>query len=594
MGKRASASRGAARFPAKENGSGASPFVSLRSPFAVLGVSRDASAAQVKQAYRRLCARYHPDIRARGNATENPPESSLNSLPSGDARIDEAAAFLEIQRAYHTLKNRYARAQWERAEQEREWEQERRRVSRVLEAGSDSVREASLLALPPARPFVELVMRTCAALLPMRAEAFTRPISRFWLVVGGCALAALLFWWSSSREESPKAVVRIHRESSPADGSPRKSEPPATPKGSIAATSAKGAAVPQTAIHATGDTGLAENGDQSVPRSPETMDDPRPGTLAGSLKEDSAIVAESAAHQPGDGPPARNVSVANLPELRETASRASALPSSEASSKTAEWRGRWVAVCIAHRGTDLYRGFLEIADQGSFRWMSLGSGAAGAIDQLAVNASSGGDVLLRSLPRNVEDEDGMERRSAQGAVSAVATLEHSASSGRWLRWHASLAGDEKRASGRRSSETAGGNQQVLVCPCPRWRLFVDDGDGAFEGLWVLPAGEKEAEGALAAEYAELRMTRKTDGLAGQFVGRYRVPVDSMPPEMRFGFVAPLTATGWHAWQNADGVLGKVLLAPIGRSRLAVLWKRGSIPSGRPGLSGGIAVLRRME
>ena len=131
MGKRASASRGAARFPAKENDSGASPFVSPRSPFAVLGVSRDASAAQVKQAYRRLCARYHPDIRARGNATEKHSESALNSLPSGDARIDAAAAFLVPQRAHHTLKNRYARAQWERAEQEREWEQERRRVSSV-------------------------------------------------------------------------------------------------------------------------------------------------------------------------------------------------------------------------------------------------------------------------------------------------------------------------------------------------------------------------------------------------------------------------------------------------------------------------------
>lgn len=590
MGKRASASRGAARLPAEENDRGESPFVSQRSPFAVLGVPRNASATQVKQAYRRLCTQYHPDVRTRGNFTENHPESALNSLPPGDARIDEVAAFLEIQRAYHTLKDRYARAQWERAEQERE--RERRRASQVLVGDPDSVQRAPLLPVPPVRPFVELVMRTRATLLPMGAAAFARPMARFWLVVGGCALVAFLFWMSSSREESLEAGARIHPESTSVHGPRRKSEPRAARKRSPAAASAMAKVAPPIAIHATGDTGLADIGDRAVPRSPSTLGDSQPGAVAGSLEEYAARSEESAAHHPGDGAPTANASAANRPESQETASRTSALPSPEVPSKMAEWRGRWVAICIANRGTDLYRGFLEIADRGRFRWMNLGAGATGRVDQLAVDASSGGDVLLRPLSGDLEA--GMGERSAWGAVRAVATLEHRTSSGRWLRWRADLASGEERASGRRSSEPAGENQQALVCPCPQWRLFADDGDAEFDGLWVLPAGEREAEGALAAEYAELRMTRKTDGIAGQFFGRYRVPVDSMPPEMRFGFVAPGTATGWHAWQNADGVSGKVLLAPIGRSRLAVLWKRGSIPSGRPGLSGGIAVLRRME
>jgi len=39
-------------------------------PYAVLGVSRDASTTQIQQAYRRLAKRYHPDLQQASKTTE--------------------------------------------------------------------------------------------------------------------------------------------------------------------------------------------------------------------------------------------------------------------------------------------------------------------------------------------------------------------------------------------------------------------------------------------------------------------------------------------------------------------------------------------
>jgi hypothetical protein len=63
-------------------------------PYAVLGVSRDATAAQIAQARRRLSRQYHPDV---------------NSAP------DAATRFEEVQRAFGLLSDPAARAVYDRA-----------------------------------------------------------------------------------------------------------------------------------------------------------------------------------------------------------------------------------------------------------------------------------------------------------------------------------------------------------------------------------------------------------------------------------------------------------------------------------------------
>jgi DnaJ domain len=62
-------------------------------PYAVLGVSRDATADQIAQARRRLSRQYHPDV---------------NGAPDAAARFDE------VQRAFHLLSDPAARAEHDR------------------------------------------------------------------------------------------------------------------------------------------------------------------------------------------------------------------------------------------------------------------------------------------------------------------------------------------------------------------------------------------------------------------------------------------------------------------------------------------------
>lgn len=267
-------------------------------------------------------------------------------------------------------------------------------------------------------------------------------------------------------------------------------------------------------------------------------------------------------------------------------------------SALSEWRGRWVATCIAERGTDLYRGSLTIDGQARFHWVNLSTGASGSVEPLEMDDSGSGGDTVRLLRRSSETSAGDWNRAEGDA--AVATLERRATSGRRMIWRAAEAGNARVEGTQRQGlpmqgmQSQGARNPALAGPCAQWRIFPEDGSGDLDGLWVLPPGENSAEGTLGSEYVELRMARKGDGFAGRFVGRYRVPAASMPPEMRFGFQVPSPAIGWHEWESDDGVAGKLLLAPIGRSRLAVVWKRDSIPSGGPRLSGGVAVLRRME
>jgi hypothetical protein len=85
-------------------------------PYAVLGVSRDASDDQIAQARRRLSREYHPDV---------------NPAPDAAARFDE------VQQAYHRLSA--ARPEYDRARDELG----RKRVVRDPGGGYGSATEAS-------------------------------------------------------------------------------------------------------------------------------------------------------------------------------------------------------------------------------------------------------------------------------------------------------------------------------------------------------------------------------------------------------------------------------------------------------------------
>lgn len=96
----------------------------VNDPYQILGVSRDASEDEIRQAYRRLAKKYHPDL--------NP----------GDAQA--AQKMNEINEAYDLLKNpqayRQQQAQQRAQQQARQAYQNGRRIRAII---TPSIRSAS-------------------------------------------------------------------------------------------------------------------------------------------------------------------------------------------------------------------------------------------------------------------------------------------------------------------------------------------------------------------------------------------------------------------------------------------------------------------
>ena len=94
-------------------------MTATRSPFDVLGVPHDATAAEVRRAYRRLALRYHPDRNAGDPVAQN--------------------AFLDVQQAYEALGRTDADAGFDAervaAQMQRAAEEAERRRSRAGEGG---------------------------------------------------------------------------------------------------------------------------------------------------------------------------------------------------------------------------------------------------------------------------------------------------------------------------------------------------------------------------------------------------------------------------------------------------------------------------
>ncbi len=89
----------------------------MRDPYTVLGISRDASADDVKKAYRGLAKQYHPDL--------NP----------GDSLVEQR--FKEISSAYDLLSDEVKRARYDRGEIDASGAEKRARRRRPSGAGAN-------------------------------------------------------------------------------------------------------------------------------------------------------------------------------------------------------------------------------------------------------------------------------------------------------------------------------------------------------------------------------------------------------------------------------------------------------------------------
>jgi len=134
-------------------------------PYAILGVARDASQAEIQQAYRRLAKRYHPDLHQTSKTTE--PMQRLNqawatlSDPARRARHDSDQSRSATWRA----------DAWSRAPR--------------------SARQAASASGPPQTPEAERVGQLSGIRWPAVVAAVVAGIVVIWLVIGAALFGGL-------------------------------------------------------------------------------------------------------------------------------------------------------------------------------------------------------------------------------------------------------------------------------------------------------------------------------------------------------------------------------------------------------------------
>jgi molecular chaperone DnaJ len=137
-------------------------------PYAVLGVSRDATVAQIAQARRLLSRQYHPDV---------------NSAPDAAARFDE------VQRAFDLLSDPAARAEYDRAGGQ---PGRPRKAGAATSAARDIVAQPASVnfgRLGPWRPFADATVSvTWTGARPSRITS--GPGSDWWAIVGSAPSAS--------------------------------------------------------------------------------------------------------------------------------------------------------------------------------------------------------------------------------------------------------------------------------------------------------------------------------------------------------------------------------------------------------------------
>jgi hypothetical protein len=134
-------------------------------PYAVLGVSRDATVTQIAQARRRLSRQYHPDV---------------NSAPDAAARFDE------VQRAFSLLSDPAARAGYDRAGAQPGGP---RKPDATTSTARDIVAQPAAVnfgRLGPGRPVADATVSvTWAGARPSRITS--DPGSEWWTIVGSAS-----------------------------------------------------------------------------------------------------------------------------------------------------------------------------------------------------------------------------------------------------------------------------------------------------------------------------------------------------------------------------------------------------------------------
>jgi hypothetical protein len=290
----------------------------------------------------------------------------------------------------------------------------------------------------------------------------------------------------------------------------------------------------------------------------------------------TATVEPAAGFEPGRSRPEPERAETVAPVPAPPAPRRASVRSGEAGQppldESVRWLGSWTATCLLPQPGRFFLGELELAGDARFLWREVRTAGTRSNSDAADNRSP----LVFQL-----DPDG--------------------ASGRRL---ALREGSDRHSAPAAVLELAGGSQATLrflnaathTPPgCLRWQLYRQSPPTSLEGLWVLTAEAPPPSARIAPAYLELRIERRGAVREAVFQGKYTVPVASIAPAVQFRFRFPAAESLESIpWQDDGGSRGAVSLVPVTASRLAVHWVRLTPSQGRPQLSSGVSILRRME
>lgn len=529
-------------------------------PFIILGLQPGATHAEVKRAYRALSARLHPDARAGRRSLE--PESLKNA--------DETAwGFLRVQEAYRALSDRRQRALWESIPHGHGTYSGPK--CELRERGLWSAIGRSAGGQNPARD-IHVAGRWLAGRFAHRFSPVTCHRSRTdtaaaWVasaLLGTIILFAPKPWHGQTTQvlglsQTPQAVVT------------RSLEPPSdwkAPKRRLRTfRNSPGPTHPNLAAHAATMHAASDLGtDIPSPAAPDS-------TMAHSETDsgDSGSMRPHPADLPAtpDANP-EHVLLRSAPARNKEDRRRSQMGVGTAIGR---WAGTWTAVCLAVERGDLFLGELVLESPARFSWRTIQRGSPDRLQRADRAATSVLD-LEWDPPSSLEDAIPLRLKGAEPVV---------------------IAGRIRRENGEARSLILESSSGEWMPQCDQWQLHPPSREWIAEGTWILPSEQNPKGPAIAPKYLCLRLERRSGHVDGSFDGNYAVPMPSIASFVRFRFRLPSSlSTESIPWQDDAGSAGTITLFPLGPDWLAVQWVRSSSFSGRPQLSRGASILRRLE
>ncbi len=587
--------------------------------YQLLGVSADADTATIKQAWRQLAARWHPDVTSTAASAGNGHAVGANrSTSTADSASDLhrplhgtnpeiAEQFVRIQRAYSVLGHADRRRAYDAYLRSQQLGQEQTAIVGMAHSKRNLLEQAYL---------------QLAGWLPTRQGlwAATRFARVRYLALAVLLSGLVLIWETGSARKrvassqdfsaAPTGEAAMSGESGNRGNSG--TVPPSPSPVQLPSLSAVSTVQQQLATLAGQPSLMAESpkaalnveptGAGDSRRQPATQPACPPGLVDAAVSGREALddTCEGASHANAGAPSARpaaytggtaiasapphasvpsptdpptvSVPLPHLPSLLTSVPRPRPEPLHAAIPEPlGRDPGPWLAGCVTQDAKAIHTGVVSRQDQAILlQWQALGGISISGHQRLLLMRESGVDMQPSAAQPKRLDNTGIPA-ILQGGPFATAVLQ--------------LEGNGHPT------------------PCGKWHLLSLTGLGqGVNGRWVAVERAPRSDDLFLLDSMELSIETAKAGLAGHLRGRYRLSISHPAStaaagsfqslvEFRFQSNGPINSIE-IPWRSDTLGTGTLRIAPLGPGRMALHWQLRDLKPGRIQLSGGSAILYR--